>query len=136
MTEIGILNRMVRKGWMEITFGQSPEEGKGASHVDLKERRVPGRIYSKCKGPEAALCLVYWEEQESQWGLSGCARGHGRRLSSSTGGIEDQACKRRSEMEIQLIIVNKKCMTWHLKRMTLAMVAENSKGGTVKLEAG
>lgn len=78
--------------------------------MDLKERRVLGRIYSKCKGPEAAFCLVYWEQQESQLGLSGCARRHGRRLSPSTGGIEDQACKLRSEMEIQLIIVNKKCM--------------------------
>lgn len=49
---------MVRESFTEkATFGQRHEEGEGASHVSIRQKCITYRRKSKCKGPEAELCI-------------------------------------------------------------------------------
>lgn len=52
------------------TSERRPEEGKGASHVDVWGLSVPGRGNTKCSGPEAETCLA-WPADTKEAGVSG-----------------------------------------------------------------
>lgn len=51
--------------------------GNGVSHIDIHGKSVPGRWFSKCKGPEVGECLTFlkkteanvarWSEQGLEW---------------------------------------------------------------------
>lgn len=56
---VTILNRIIRKGFTEKeTQTKNLRRGEN-SHESIGEQSVPHQRTSKCKGPEAEVCLTY-----------------------------------------------------------------------------
>lgn len=61
--------KVVRESFIEkVTSGQRHEEDEGASHGNVWQKCIPHRGRSKCKGPEAGVCIEHTgNREEVRW---------------------------------------------------------------------